>query len=282
MWVFHVKGCMRITVLVENTSSCGFPVEHGLSLHVQRNNGQQVLFDMGQSDLFVQNAARLGIDLDRVDWAVLSHGHYDHGGGLSHFLARNAHAPVYAHCEAFNPHYSLRDTGLHFIGLDPALEHHPQMHFCQGVFSLPSGGKIFSLPRKKETAPPGNRLLYGPDKQRSDSFDHEQNLLLEEGGHTVLFAGCAHKGIVSIMQEATRLAGHSPTHVFAGMHLVKSGLSRQEEERYIHDLASSLLAFPRCHYYTMHCTGVEQFEKLHTLMPGRISYLGTGEAVDLN
>lgn len=153
--------------------------------------------------------------------------------------------------------------------------------FVRVCFHFPREEK-FSLPRKKETAPPGNRLLYGPDKQRSDSFDHEQNLLLEEDGHTVLLAGCAHCGIVAIMQEATRLAGHPPTHVFAGMHLMKSGLSPQDEERYIHDLASSLLAFPRCHYYTMHCTGVEQFEKLHTLMPGRISYLGTGEAVDLN
>ena len=84
------------------------------------------------------------------------------------------------------------------------------------------------------------------------------------------------------MQETTRLAGHSPTHVFAGMHLVKSGLAPLEEERYIHDLAHLLCAFPHCHYYTMHCTGVEQFEKLRTLMPGRISYLGTGEAVEVD
>jgi 7,8-dihydropterin-6-yl-methyl-4-(beta-D-ribofuranosyl)aminobenzene 5'-phosphate synthase len=217
-----------------------------------------------------------------VDYAVLSHGHYDHGGGLPHFLSLNAHAPVYVHGEAFLPHYSLRENGLAFIGLDSALEDHPQIHFCDGVYSLSSGGKIFSLGREKTDTPPGNRWLYGPDKQKHDTFCHEQNLLLEEGGHTVLFAGCAHKGIVSIMQEATRLAGHSPTHVFAGMHLVKSGLLRQEEERYIHDLAQSLRAFPHCHYYTMHCTGVELFEKLRTLMPGRISYLGTGEAVEVD
>ena len=95
---------MRITVLVENTGHEEFAIEHGLSLHVRMDNGHQILFDMGQSDAFVRNAARLDIDLQEVDYAVLSHGHYDHGGGLPHFLSLNAHAPVYVHEASFRPH----------------------------------------------------------------------------------------------------------------------------------------------------------------------------------
>lgn len=273
---------MLITVLVENTGSEDFAIEHGLSLHVRMDDGRQILFDMGQTDAFVRNAARLDIDLQEVEYAVLSHGHYDHGGGLSHFLSLNAHAPVYVHSQAFEPHYSLRENGLAFIGLDPALESHPQIHLCDGIFSFPSGGKIFSLGREKTDAPSGNRWLFGPDRKERDTFLHEHNLLLNEGGRSVLFAGCAHKGIVPIMKEATRLAGHPPTHVFAGMHLMKSGLSPREEHRYIEGLAQSLRTYSHCHYYTMHCTGVEQFEKLRTLMPGRISYLGTGKTVEVD
>jgi len=74
---------MKITALLENTSDCGLPVEHGLSLFVEMENGYRFLFDMGQTDLFAQNAEALGIDLNTADFAVLSHGHYDHGGGLN-------------------------------------------------------------------------------------------------------------------------------------------------------------------------------------------------------
>lgn len=86
---------MLITSLVENTSTQGLPVEHGLSLHIRLDQGRQVLFDMGQRILFAENAQRLGIHLEEVDLAVLSHGHYDHGGGLRAFFRLNSHAPMY-------------------------------------------------------------------------------------------------------------------------------------------------------------------------------------------
>ena len=84
---------MKITALIENTSARGLPTEHGLSLFVETAE-RKFLFDMGQTDLFARNAETLGIDLTTVDFAVLSHGHYDHGGGLKAFLALNDHAPV--------------------------------------------------------------------------------------------------------------------------------------------------------------------------------------------
>ena len=84
---------MRVTSLVDNTSHVGLPGEHGLSLHVLMDDGRQLLFDMGQRRLFADNAVRLGVDLTAVGWAVVSHGHYDHGGGLRAFLELNSRAP---------------------------------------------------------------------------------------------------------------------------------------------------------------------------------------------
>ena len=100
---------MKITALIENTSARGLPTEHGLSLFVETAE-HKFLFDMGQTDLFARNAETLGIALSKVDFAVLSHGHYDHGGGLNTFLALNDHAPVYMSRYAFEPHY----TSHHF------------------------------------------------------------------------------------------------------------------------------------------------------------------------
>ena len=87
---------MKITALLENTASdCCMMTEHGLSLYIEAQ-GKKILFDMGQTDLFYKNALTLGIDLAEVDIAILSHGHYDHGGGLEKFLEINKKAPVYS------------------------------------------------------------------------------------------------------------------------------------------------------------------------------------------
>ncbi|MCI8845747.1 MAG: MBL fold metallo-hydrolase [Lachnospiraceae bacterium] len=82
---------MKITALLENkTNREDMLTEHGLSLYIETEK-HKILFDMGQSDLFAKNAAALGINLSSVDIAVLSHGHYDHGGGKIYRVGRFPH-----------------------------------------------------------------------------------------------------------------------------------------------------------------------------------------------
>ncbi|MBQ2720991.1 MAG: MBL fold metallo-hydrolase, partial [Clostridia bacterium] len=105
---------MTVTTLVENTAiNDNFCSEHGLSLYIEVK-GLRILFDMGQTELFAENAEKLGIDLENVDIAVISHGHYDHGGGLKKFLEINKKAPVYISRFAFEPHYNGSEK---YIGL---------------------------------------------------------------------------------------------------------------------------------------------------------------------
>jgi 7,8-dihydropterin-6-yl-methyl-4-(beta-D-ribofuranosyl)aminobenzene 5'-phosphate synthase len=73
--------------------SPAYRCEHGLSLYIEPRN-HKVLFDMGQGNLFLENAERMGVDIEAVDIAILSHGHYDHGGGIETFLKRNARVPA--------------------------------------------------------------------------------------------------------------------------------------------------------------------------------------------
>ena len=126
---------MKITALIENTSARGLPTEHGLSLFVETAE-HKFLFDMGQTDLFARNAETLGIDLTTVDFAVLSHGHYDHGGGLKTFLKLNDHAPVYMSRYAFEPHYNGTEK---YIGLDQDLKTSNRLVFVDEDMPIAEG-----------------------------------------------------------------------------------------------------------------------------------------------
>ena len=96
---------MKITVLAENsvckTNSLNVKAENGLSLFIEFDE-RKILFDTGQSDLFIHNAEKMGIDLSQVDYLVISHGHFDHGGGLKHFLKINKKAKIFLHINAAN------------------------------------------------------------------------------------------------------------------------------------------------------------------------------------
>lgn len=274
---------MRITSLIENTSSSSLPTEHGLSLHVRLDDGRCILFDMGQTSLLLDNAHTLGISLEQVDMAVLSHGHYDHGGGLKAFLEVNNHAQVYLHRKAFTPHFSLRADGMHYIGLDMSLQESSRLRFCSdGPEEIAPSLTLFGGVGGAHPLPPGNRMLFGPTKEERDIFPDEQNLIIREGRNIVLLAGCAHRGISNIMDRAKEICGQAPTHVLTGMHLVKSGLTPEGEQEYAEVLAHHLLSFPGTQYHTMHCTGLEQYDRLSRLMGPRISYMSCGESLQID
>ena len=268
---------MRITSIVENTSVVALPVEHGLSLYIQLDNGRNILFDMGQRRLFAENAERLGLAIADIDMAIISHGHYDHGGGLRAFLEINDKAKVYIHNDAFQPHYSLKEEGLKYIGLDKDLQDNPRLVVCGSMTKLYDNMTLFADVNGKCCCPQGNRLLFGPSETQNDSFSHEQNLIIEENGNTILFAGCAHKGIINIIRKAEKVIGRPPTHVLAGMHLAKTPI----EDAFISTLAHELMRYENCKFYTMHCTGPEQYQRLKAIMHDQIEYLSCGEITEI-
>lgn len=272
---------MKITSITENTSSKALPVEHGLSLYIEKEDSGKVLFDMGQSNLFARNAEALSLPVADISVAVVSHGHYDHGGGLKTFLQENTKAKVYIHQDAFLPHYSLRETGLRYIGLDVSLQANERLVHCDRQTVIDDTMMLFADVQGSCCYPIGNKLLFGPSETANDDFRHEQNLLIEEGGRLVLFAGCAHRGIVNILRRAEELAGRTPTHVFAGMHLVKSGMSPAEEYSFIANLATELQKYENTKFYTMHCTGEQQYQSLKSLMGSQIAYLSCGDSVTI-
>lgn len=273
---------MRIHVLVENTSKPGGPTgEHGLSLYVEAN-GYTILFDTGQGNMFVRNAEIMGIDLSKVSSAVISHGHYDHGGGLKTFLGVNRHAPVYVHRRAFEQHLSLRSDGNYTdIGLDPELMTDIRVVLTNGNTEISKGALLFCDVKKEYPVPQNNRNLFikmGNDLL-PDDFKHEQNLLIWENDKTVLIAGCAHRGIANIVTKAKKIIGRYPDVVVGGFHL--HGRSEDEEDpSEVRCLAKTLLETGSL-YFTCHCTGTTAYEQMKTIIGDRIKTMTTGTVLEL-
>ena len=263
---------MKLCVLAENTAaSPEFEAEHGLSLWIE-TQGHRILFDAGQSDLFARNAQRMGVDLQQAQWAVLSHGHYDHGNGMPYFLAQNETAPVYVSRHAFEPFYSGQEK---YIGLNPEWQEHPRLVLTEGETQLAPGIKLCQLNHRPMLAPSfGQGLTRLADGvHRPDTFLHEQYLLVEENGKKILISGCSHRGVVNLMTWL------KPDILVGGFHL-KGIVPEGHGKEVIARIALGLNRFA-CQYYTCHCTGEAVYGMMKAYLGDKLQPLRSGDVLEL-
>ena len=323
---------MRIINLAENTegaAGCGF--EHGLCFYIETEH-HKLLMDTGQSDLFIKNAEKLGIDLTQVDTVVISHGHYDHGGGLPAFVEINPTAKIYIQEEAFGKYYSLRKDGEpHYIGLPEGIRELPQVVIVGGKQPEEADTEAFEtdaeatapavesfreveddLEGKEVTETFGEveseKEIYRIDSELSlftgignvhpvssanqrlkmetedglvqDDFKHEQCLVINEAGKKVLLSGCAHHGILNILDRYHELYGGYPDVVISGFHMMKKNGYTDEDITMIIDTALSLRKLNTV-FYTGHCTGEEPYNAMKKLMGDKLHYVHSGDEIKI-
>lgn len=271
---------MRIVNLVENTPGvpgCGY--EHGLSFYIETKK-HRLLADSGATDIFLHNAETLDIDLTAVDIMFLSHGHYDHAGGLLAFSGVNHDARIYLKTSAGEDYYHLKKGEEKYIGIDKEILKLEQCVFVQGDLEIDDELFLYTdVPGTRYPAA-GNQKL----KKKAaggfvqDTFDHEQCLVITQDGKRILLSGCAHNGILNILDRYKEIFHSDPDMVISGFHLMKEGEYSPEDVLNIQNIAHELVKMNTV-FYTGHCTGEEACGMMKEIMGEKLQVIHSGVTI---
>ncbi|QDU58927.1 MBL fold metallo-hydrolase [Aeoliella mucimassa] len=263
---------IAITALVENTAN-GQHVrgEHGLAFWIEVDD-QRLLFDTGQtSETLCHNAACLGIDLRTVKSVVLSHGHYDHTGGLKEVLHQATRPRLFLHPAALEPRYSRRSNGTtSAIGIRGGLtevdwQRRAELVWTEQPTQILDGVTVTGgVPRATEFENTGGDFYLDSDCTRIDTIPDDQALFFDTAEGTVVLLGCAHAGVINTLEYIQQLTDGKPLHaVIGGMHLLNASSDRMERTiRSLTSLGVQMIA-------PAHCSGGRSAARLWAEFPDR-------------
>ena len=266
---------MKITTLIENlVYKRGLVAEHGLSIYIETES-RKILFDTGQSGLLIQNSQKLGINIEDVDFLVLSHGHYDHTGGLYAFLEKNSKAKVYAKKDIFVPKYhgpnrfigTLRNEKLlkdRLVFVDSVTE------IVNGVFIKPD----IILHNTLDTHFKGMNKKVGSEFI-PDEFDDELFLVLLQNEHINIVTACSHRGITNISSTAIQQFKLPVGLILGGFHMKNCS-----KEQYMHIMQYFRKIRPKS-IGVCHCTGVEKYSEMSHDCESNLFYNFTGNEINI-
>ncbi len=278
---------MRIVNLIENTEgSSGCIYAHGLSFYIETKK-HKMLLDLGPSGDTILNADKLGIDLKTIDTVVLSHGHYDHSGGILPFSEINSDAVIYMQRTATGEYFAddgekVEGDRYRYIGIDKKIADLPQVKFIDGDYKIDEGIELFTIKRRTHELPFTNKrlLIKNADGFVRDDFVHEQYLVIMEDGKSILLSGCAHNGILSILDAYRERYDSDPDAVVSGFHLMKKTEYREDQLAEIKQIAEELRGYDT-RFVTCHCTGVPAYEAMKEIMGDKLCYAHSGDDIEV-
>ncbi|OQY08279.1 MAG: hypothetical protein B6I28_04900 [Fusobacteriia bacterium 4572_132] len=262
---------MKITTLVENyVTKEGLKGEHGLSFLVEKDE-YKILFDTGQTGILIDNAKKLNIDLENVDYLILSHGHYDHTGGLESFLKVNSKAKIILHQKSIVERYSnstgkIREIGFRLEG--EIKEYKNEFIFIEEDYEINKDIKIMTNISKITDFEMEEKKLFTKkdDKYIQDEFLDEINLVINEGEKNSIITGCSHRGIINIIKTIQKRGNKEIKLILGGFHL--KGKSEERIRKTISELKK--INFEKIE--TNHCTGLDGYMELKKEFGDKVNY----------
>lgn len=275
---------LKITTLIENNPDknnilCS---EHGLSLYIEINE-KKILFDTGQSGDFIKNAEKLKIDLNDLNYVVLSHGHYDHSGGFKK-LVQNASKSfkLIVGNGFFNEKYKLIEREQYkFNGNSFDEEFISQNNISlkcinQDIFNITKDVIIFSNFERKNNFEILNKKFYIKENGEYilDDFSDEIVLGVKHEKGLVVILGCSHVGIVNILESITQRACMPIYAIVGGSHLIEADeLRLNNTVNYLKEKNISI-------FRLSHCTGDSAVGKLEDKFGNKFVYNNTGNVIE--
>lgn len=265
---------MKATVVVDNIKSGGMAGEWGLCVYIEYE-GKKILLDAGASALFAENAGKLGIPLSEIDFAVLSHAHYDHANGMERFFQVNGHAKFYLQDGCGENCYHKKWFFHQYIGMPKGVmaKYPERIVYASGNFIICDGVSLIPHTTPKLDAVGKREKMYLKKNGRwhPDDFSHEQSLVFETAQGLVVFNSCSHGGAVNIIREVTAaFPGRKVLALIGGLHLYN------KTEGEIRELAKLLKDTGIERVYTGHCTGKMAFNLLKKELGDVVQQFRTG------
>ena len=267
-----IEGTIEVTVLVEDSvRQRGLAGEHGLSFLIELPK-HTILFDLGQTDLFIKNAKALHRHLEKVKSIVLSHGHYDHGGGLPYLQNLVQGFTLYLHPDSLQRKYVNRGVHREEIGLNWTEQTVKEMggaiKFVTEAQKLPFGGLLTGEIIRNL---PGDEQLVGETDYGPDRLCDDQALVLPTPQGSIIVVGCSHAGLLNTLEQAKRITKDKRIRaVIGGFHLLHA------DDQKITATLERIRELDVGLWGPCHCTGVRAQVSLLQAFPQRVRCLTTG------